>query len=138
MNGDAMVAIIFLLLALGVWLLIMQAITWTWSQHVAKVVATGVQIHARDHEMHISRVARRHTTGWMSAVFVCFLLLVVIDVPLWQFCGFSSFLALVYGLNSIACGVGEWVGRDNQKEFAVHAEMPFSIGEWRSRTGPHI
>jgi hypothetical protein len=122
-----MISVIWLVLAILLWIGILHGIAWTWNRHVAVMLSSGIQVDTSDQHMTIWRVASYHTVDWTVTFFILFLILELATFPLWQILGLAGLLSLYFGTAAVAKGENEWIGRDGPGAVSLFGRLRDAI-----------
>jgi hypothetical protein len=98
-----------------VWAGALAGLAWSWRRTVTGYEGDGRTIPediGRLNSIDVARLnVRRHTVGWSAFYSGCFLVLALIELPLWASLGMVVVLGTYYGQNRIDRGEAEGEGR---------------------------
>lgn len=86
-----------LLMALALYLAAIYGLVWSASRRINKIEGHGVPVGERPVFPSVHEIWIRHSVEWLLGYFVLFLLLGLMDLPLWWRLGLGAVFALFFG-----------------------------------------
>jgi len=86
-----------ILFSLALYLIAIYGLVWSASRRIKDLEGSGIPVDNRWKFPSARELLDRHSVEWLVGFFALFLLLGLVDFPLWQRLGIGAMLALYFG-----------------------------------------